>query len=156
MTAGLPGVAESHFVHYTPIHALSVQYLGCVEGQGTPRARDKGRHSGFPSHVLESEKHFTQWNSFRPNKKKHIKPTEYKREIHQQGNKVNWIHRLSNIVWSLWANFVGEKVLVGNESPSNDTRFHVHPTSPTTIAAPPFNTLLVVQIDESSLEVLWP
>ena len=27
---GLPGVAEPHFLHYTPIHALSVQYLGGV------------------------------------------------------------------------------------------------------------------------------
>ena len=30
MTLGLRGVAESHFLHYTPIHALSVQYLGGV------------------------------------------------------------------------------------------------------------------------------
>ena len=36
-------------LHYTPFHALSVQYLGGVyiqvEGQGTPRG--KGRRSGF-------------------------------------------------------------------------------------------------------------
>ena len=32
------------------MHRRSTQ----LEGQGTPR--DKGRHSGFPSHVLESKK----------------------------------------------------------------------------------------------------
>ena len=74
VTPSLLGVAELHFLHYTCIHALSVQYLRCIhrrsmqlEGQGTPR--NKGRHSGFSSHVLESKTQHTQLNSFRLNKK---------------------------------------------------------------------------------------
>ena len=46
------------------IHRRSTQ----LEGQGTPR--DKGRHSGFPSHAIESERQFTQLDSFRLKKKK--------------------------------------------------------------------------------------
>ena len=51
ITPGRRGVAEPHFLHHTPIHALSVQYLGGVS-TAAPRSRRGKEHQEIKDGIV--------------------------------------------------------------------------------------------------------
>ena len=67
-------MAKLHFLHYTPIHAQSVQYLGgvCTAAPHSWRCKEhleiKDGIAVFQVMCLRAKKQSTQLNSFRLNK----------------------------------------------------------------------------------------